>query len=319
MELLVVIAIVGALIALLLPAIQAAREASRRAACASNLRQVGVAMQNYASARGHFPSGSVAKESPDLPFAPWTFYRWSALALVTPYSEATTVHDLLDMETPLYSSSSLQVTPENREGVAKVIGIYLCPSDLGERVTEEFGPTNYAVCTGSGGDGSPHETDGLFFVNSQVDPGDVADGLSNTALAAESVLGRPGPEPHQVHTEYKYLQGSPLTEAKCDGARAWNVYDPRGFSWANGGFRCALYNHHQTPNSAVADCMGVQFGGGLERLFSPYGWRAARSNHPGGVNLALADGAVRFAGDNIDPDVWRALATIAGAEPQVGF
>ncbi len=313
-ELLVVIAIIGLLISLLLPAIQSSREASRRSACTNNLRQIGLAAQNYVTAQTSFPAGSVSRESPDSAFSPWTFYRWSALAALTPYLESTTVYDSLDLEKPLYSGSSFDVTTENREGVAVVIDVFLCPSDSAARVTEKFGPTNYAVNAGSGGDGSPIETDGVFFVNSQMRPADIEDGLSNTVLASESILGEPGDAPHDVRTEYKFVQSSPLTEARCEASASWNVTDPRGFSWANGEFRCALYNHYETPNSKVADCMGVAFGGGLERLFTPYGWRAARSNHPGGVNVALADGAVRFASDDVDRNVWQALSTAAGGE-----
>ena len=90
--------------------------------------------------------------------------------------------------------------------------------------------------------------------------------------------------------------------------------DPRGFAWVNGEFRCGLYNHRDTPNSATPDCMGVQLGGGVKLQFTPFGWRAARSNHSGGVNVMLADGSLRFVGDEVEADVWSALATIAGGE-----
>jgi prepilin-type processing-associated H-X9-DG protein len=92
--------------------------------------------------------------------------------------------------------------------------------------------------------------------------------------------------------------------------------DPRGFAWVNGEFRCAMYNHYMTPNSVTFDCMGVQLGGGVQLQFTPYGWRAARSWHPGGVNVAMADGSERFVGNEIDPAVWSMMSTIAGSEPQ---
>ncbi|HVT27502.1 MAG TPA: DUF1559 domain-containing protein, partial [Lacipirellulaceae bacterium] len=79
-ELLVVIAIIGTLTALLVPAIQASRGSASRTACANNLRQVGLAAQNYLATNGHFPSGSVAKEFAPQPFTAWSLYRWSALA-----------------------------------------------------------------------------------------------------------------------------------------------------------------------------------------------------------------------------------------------
>ena len=107
---------------------------------------------------------------------------------------------------------------------------------------------------------------------------------------------------------------APVSEAICNATAQWNYSDPRGFAWVNGEYRCGLYNHHETPNSEVADCMGVQIGGGIKLLYTPYGWRAARSNHPGGVNVLLADGSLRFVADDVDAAVWKDLATIAGGE-----
>ena len=107
---------------------------------------------------------------------------------------------------------------------------------------------------------------------------------------------------------------APVSEAICNATAQWNYSDPRGFAWVNGEYRCGLYNHHETPNSVVADCMGVQIGGGIKLLYTPYGWRAARSNHAGGVNVLLADGSLHFVSDDVDATVWKDLATIAGGE-----
>src|SRR6185369_9428732 len=101
-ELLVVIAIIGVLVALLLPAIQSAREAARRTQCLNNLKQLGIALQNYVSAEKHFPPGSVAKTYPGQPSHPQTFYRWSSLAHLLPYMENQSVRDILDLSLPLY-------------------------------------------------------------------------------------------------------------------------------------------------------------------------------------------------------------------------
>jgi len=107
---------------------------------------------------------------------------------------------------------------------------------------------------------------------------------------------------------------APLTDSLCAQANQWNYTDPRGFAWVNGEFRCALYNHYMTPNSATFDCMGVLGSGDIQVRLAPYGWRAARSNHPGGVNVAMADGSGRFFGNEVDATVWKMLSTIAGAE-----
>jgi hypothetical protein len=294
--------------------VQASRAAANRSSCANNLRQIGLAAQHHQAALGHFPSGSVAKEYAPQPFAAWTFYRWSALAELTPFLENTAAYDALDLSVPLYGTN-FQVRPENVEAVRIVVAEFLCPSDVGRAVSEDFGPTNYAVCAGSGsGGGTPRDTDGVCFINSETTPQKITDGLSKTALASESLLGQPQPTTHDPQVEYKFAFSSPLSETLCAGTAQWNVNDPRGFAWVSGEYRCGLYNHRQPPNSAVPDCMGVQLGGGVKLQFTPFGWRTARSNHPGGVNLALADGALRFVSEAIDADVWTALATVAGGE-----
>lgn len=321
-ELLVVVAIIGTLVALLLPAVQSARETARRASCVNRLKQLGIAAQNHLAAKRVLPAGAVARPRPGAPGTPWTFYRWSALASLTPYLENSVIRDALDLDQPLYDSS-FGVSADNREAVRIIVPDFLCPSDNQSRVAEAFGPTNYAVCTGRGegdpaidGDsGSPLSTEGLFGVNSATRPAEVVDGLSKTAMAGESVLGQPRTgSPHDPQTEYQFITAAPLRESTCSASQSWNFTDPRGFSWANGEFRCTLYNHHTTPNSSEADCMGVRIGGSVEVLFTPYGWRAARSRHPGGANLLLADGGVRFTADAVDPVAWRALSTIAGGE-----
>jgi prepilin-type processing-associated H-X9-DG protein len=311
---LVVIGIIGILVALLIPAIQASRAAASRASCANNLRQLGIAAQNHESARGYFPSGSVAKEFPAEPTAAWTFYRWSALAMLTPYLENTAAYDALDLSVPLYGSN-FQVRPENVEAVKIWVAEFLCPADEIRILSEDFAPTSYAACAGSGaGGGTPRDTDGVFFTNSQTRLGQLADGASKTALMSESVLGDPRPNAHDPQTEYKFAFLAPISDALCNGSVQWNVSDPRGFAWVNGEFRCALYNHRTTPNSATPDCMGVQIGGDAKTRYTPYGWRTARSRHPGGVNLMMADGSLQFAADTIDAGVWTALSTIDGGE-----
>ncbi len=319
-ELLVVIAIIGILIALLLPAVQAAREASRRMGCANNLKQLGLALHDFNDAVGHLPSGADAKPFPAAPTHPHNFYRWSALVHLLPYLEQSNTYNQLDLSLPLYGAN-FQVTSENKAAVALVLPLFLCPSDKQEAVTEGFGPTNYAVGTGTGtGGGTPFDTDGPFFVNSQTRLADVTDGTSNTAFMSESLLGE-GPEGTTDATvmdfrrDYAFFLSAPLTDALCSKPVTYNYSNRRGFSWANGEYRCGFYNHYYTPNRAVFDCIGVQIFGAIEKRQAPFGWRTARSNHPGAVNLLLGDGSVRPVRDEIDPAVWRALATRDGGEP----
>lgn len=319
-ELLVVIAIIGILVALLIPAVQAAREASRRMSCANNLKQLGLTIHNYELRARQLPVGSVSKPYPDHASHAHTYYRWSALAQLAPYFEQGNAVALLNFDLPLYGTD-LKVTPENRAGVAQVIPLLLCPSDRGEPVAEGFGPTNYAMSTGTGADGgSPFRADGLFYVNSETKLADIKDGTSNTIAASESILGWEvpdtggGPPYIDPQTIYRFVFAAPLNETRCAAATTWNVTDRRGFSWANGEYRCALYNHHYPPNHATPDCLGVRVSGALDQRYTPFGWRTARSRHPSGVNALLADGSVRFIQDQIELPVWQALSTRTGGE-----
>ena len=205
------IAIIGILVGLLIPAVQASRAAAARNSCANNLRQIGLAAHNHQSALGYFPSGSVAKPFAAQPYTAWTFYRWSALASLTPYLENTAAYNALDLDGPALRRHSFAVRPENVEAVKIFVPEFLCPSDICRPVHEDFAPTNYAVCAGTGaGGGTPRDTDGVFFINSQTTPAKITDGLSKTALASESLLGQPQPAtPHDPQTEYKFAFSSP--------------------------------------------------------------------------------------------------------------
>jgi prepilin-type N-terminal cleavage/methylation domain-containing protein len=313
-ELLVVIAIIAGLIGLLLPAVQAAREAARRASCSNNLRQLGIALHNHHAALNVLPPGSVAKENPSVPTTPWTFYRWSALAMLSPYLENTAAYNLLDLNLPLYNSS-FGITPENREGVRVFVPTFICPSDSGRRLNQNFGPTNYQFNAGTGlSGGTPMDTDGIFYVNSKLRFADILDGTSNTIAVSESLLGEPGIANMDVQTGYRFTFSAPLTDAGCEASIVWNYTEPRGFSWANGEYRNGLYNHYLLPNSAIPDCIGVFLGGGFRTIYTPYGWKAARSRHAGGVNAMRADGSIAFLSDSIDAAVWSSISTRAGGE-----
>lgn len=313
-ELLVVIAIIGVLVGLTLPAVQAAREAARRMSCMNNMRQVGIAIHNHYSALRALPSGSIAKENPTDASTPWTFYRWSALALLSPYLENTAAYNVLDLSLPLYGSN-FAITPQNLDGVQVVVPTFLCPSDSGQRLHDRFGPTNYAFNAGTGiGGGTPIETDGAFFVNSRIRLADVTDGTTNTIALSESILGQRGSTNTRSDISYRFAFAAPLTDSACRSAFLWNYTEPRGFSWANGEYRNGLYNHYYPPNSATADCVGVTLGGGFQRIYTPFGWKAARSRHAGGVNSLSLDSSVRFIDNSIDQLVWRAISTRSGGD-----
>ncbi|MDZ4851089.1 MAG: DUF1559 domain-containing protein [Pirellulaceae bacterium] len=316
-ELLVVISIIGVLVSLLLPAIQAAREAARRLSCTSNLRQLGVAMHNHHTSSGKFPAGAIAKEYPQSPSTPWSFYRWSTLAMLSPHLENTVAYNTLNLEKPLYSLT-FAVTPENIQGSKIWVPLFLCPSDSLRRVHPSFGPTSYAACTGTGlKGGTPFETDGMFYVNSTTSMASLLDGSSNTVMMSESILGKSGNRERDRRTAYKFTFIAPLTDSLCKAATIWNYSDPRGFAWVNGEYRTTLYNHYLTPNSETPDCISPLLNGGPDVLYTPFGWRGPRSWHLGGVNVLMADSSMRFTSDTIDFETWQSLASRDGSDAVV--
>ncbi|HAN99500.1 MAG TPA: prepilin-type cleavage/methylation domain-containing protein [Planctomycetaceae bacterium] len=312
----------GVLVALLLPAVQMAREAARRTRCSNNLKQLGLAAHNYEGVHGHLPVGSESRAFPGAPSYPHNFYRWSVLAHLSPYYEQGTLFSALDLETPLYAPPTFAIAPQNAPAVAAVLPLLQCPSDESRVLATGHGPTSYAGNAGTGRDGgSPFDADGIFYINSATTFGEIADGTTNTLLFSESLQGR-GPtssgdatlvqrDPQRV---YRFVYGAPLSDSACNGAGLFNVSDLRGFSWVNGEFRCALMNTYYPPNSLVPDCLGVSFDPDPARLYTGFGWRTARSQHPGGVQIGLADGSVRFLSKTVSIDVWRALGSRNGGE-----
>jgi len=321
-ELLVVVAIIGTLASMLLPAVQAAREAARRTSCTNNLRQIGLANANHEAARGRFPIGSESRPWSQRPDFPYQFFRWSLLAHLAPFYEEQSLLDGLDLTVPLYINfAPAEIAPQNKPIVKMTVPIFLCPSDRMKAVSELFGPTNYAGCTGSGvGGGTPFDTDGLFGINSRTRPKDITDGLSKTVAFSESLLGD-GPIAGrtaagiEAATGYGFVLVTPLTDAACRRPFYYNFTDLRGFSWANGEYRTTLYNHTRRPNDSTLDCLAALMSTtDVATQYAGYGWRAARSRHPGGVNVLMADGSGQFVEDGVDAAVWRALSTRAGGE-----
>ena len=326
-ELLVVIAIIAILIGLLLPAVQKVREAAARTQCLNNLKQLGLAMHNYEGAIGHLPP-AFANTTPSA----WTgvppyFFSWSALAMLNPYLEQTNIYNMMDLTQPIYMPSPpYSISPANQFAVQQVVKLFLCPSDKmqpvanpGDYGVPTIGPTNYAVCVGTGTTsgrppfGSPLNADGMFIAGQGFRITDIADGSSNTAMMSESLLGD-GPEnaggampavPQAVQRVYAYTGfGTPLSDAACAGASSWNVSNRRGFMWASGEMRCGSYNHYYPPNPNIYDCVTNDL-----MTITSMAFRAARSLHTGGVNVLFGDGSTKFINQSVSLTTWRALAT----------
>jgi prepilin-type N-terminal cleavage/methylation domain-containing protein/prepilin-type processing-associated H-X9-DG protein len=315
-ELLVVIAIIGVLISLLLPAVQKVREAANQAKCQNNLHQIGLAMHNYHDTEGSFPPCYIKMVSPQYPNTPSFLFRWSALAKIAPFLEQGNLYNALDLTIPLYEDTALDVTPPNVPWVAQRISIYQCPSDTQDPINPAFGPSNYMVCCGSGlVHGGTHDPasgdipDGVFYTASSTRISDITDGTSTTALVSESLQGPGGTPPSGAlaansplrQVLYASMSSTPMTETLCSGAMNWQT--DRNSKWADGDVPYTLYDHYRTPNSSSWDCIA-----------GTYSWRGARSKHPGGVNLLLADGSARFVADGVNPTTWRALGSRNGNE-----
>ena len=328
-ELLVVIAIIAILIGLLLPAVQKVREAAARMSCSNNLHQLGLALHNYHSSYECLPPAFKGVVPPAFTGLPAYFFSWSALAALNPYLEQTNIYNRMDLAQPIYVPPTYTISATNQFAVQQTVKLFLCPSDKGQPVgggygLDTFGPTNYAVCLGSGTTncgapfGSPWNADGMFMAKVSQPLTAIADGTSNTAMMSESLLGEgqenaSGSLPGNPQTVYAYPRGKPLTEANCAAATEWNVSNRRGFMWATGEIRCASYNHYLLPNSPTPDCVTNDLNPG-EGQYTAVGFRAARSRHSGGVNLLLGDGSVRFVNNGISLPTWRALATRSGGE-----
>jgi prepilin-type N-terminal cleavage/methylation domain-containing protein/prepilin-type processing-associated H-X9-DG protein len=332
-ELLVVIAIIAILIGLLLPAVQKVREAAARLKCQNNLKQLGLAFHNYESALGYFPPGYEQKVTPAYPAVPAFRFRWSSFARLTPYLEQTAVYNACDLDNPLYDAAGNVINSKNNvQAVATSVPIFLCPSDplAGTQPDPLFAPTSYAVCTGSGKNGGartatapaalPVPPDGIFYNGSKTRMLDVTDGTSNTALAAETLVGTNAAATGTVPTDlqvreraYGWWQSqTAFTAANCGPtatATPPQVKFDKNDRWADGDAYETLYDHGQPPNSPALDCISTAAN-----------WKAARSKHTGGVNVLRADGSLRFVANSIDPAVWSSAGSRAGGEvPGDGF
>jgi prepilin-type N-terminal cleavage/methylation domain-containing protein/prepilin-type processing-associated H-X9-DG protein len=302
-ELLVVIATIAVLIALLLPAVQAAREAGRRAQCVNNLKQLGLAMHNYHTALGSFPIGRTGFQRPAGD--PGYFgdptgsgHRRTWAFSILPYLEQTSIANAVNFDIAYSDGSNA-----NQTALTIELSVYLCPTDPNAGVVNagsfKFHLGNYVVnwgnatydqaANGPAPGGPVTFLEAPFALDKSYSVQQIVDGTSNTLLMAEVIACVPKGTSQD-------LRGLVYNDDTCG----------------------AMFMAYTTPNSTIPDQIKTY-------CVYPYltnppcinktpPFIASRSYHPGGVNALLADGSVKFFKDSVAQATWRALSSINAGE-----
>jgi prepilin-type N-terminal cleavage/methylation domain-containing protein/prepilin-type processing-associated H-X9-DG protein len=316
-ELLVVIAIIAVLIALLLPAVQAAREAARRAQCVNNLKQIGLAMQNYHSANESFPPTKIYAANTykaNDPGGTGLVLNTTAFTLILPYLEQSTLGNAYNFSLPSCNAINGAINATlvggatsflaNTTVVGAVVSSYFCPSDdPPQPVTTASGSyamTNGQRCSYLLPCGQYYENynaaylagskpvDAAVFSGSDLSTklAEITDGTSNTLLSGESPLVK-------LSTGYGGYWG----------AGAWTSTHGRTMPPYHQEVMCWMPNGHPLiPLQVKSNPKNLQ-----------YAWTFG-SKHPGGLNMGFADGSVRFIKNSINPYAWWAIATMKASE-----
>jgi prepilin-type N-terminal cleavage/methylation domain-containing protein/prepilin-type processing-associated H-X9-DG protein len=344
-ELLVVIAIIGVLIALLLPAVQAAREAARRSQCVNNLKQIGLAWHNYISAN----SETYAPENVDCGQA------FSAHARLLPYLEQVPTYNAINFNLPsrwdgtscngncppgfmpcFGAGGGLQF---QATAVTRQLQVFLCPSDPlpgtlqtpqgddggGSGITQTIASSNYPMNGGLNRRSNNWQPNGAAYNATSWDgsmkqSGKLStflDGTANTIIFAEWCKGPGTGDQNQIDgLRMRYIDGSVTTNGQggnnylqyqnCQNNARAQTNGSKGENWSWS--YSQFYNAICLPNTR--SCM-----------FNDNYWdricgiSAASSYHPGGINALFGDGSVKFIKSTISYNAWTAISTPAGGEP----
>ncbi len=283
-ELLVVIAIIGVLVALLLPAVQAAREAARRAQCSNNLKQMSLALHTFHDVNGHFPPGNYHRGSSNNAWKRGSI-GWPAYIL--PFIEGDNLYDRIDLEAdawtsnrcdPWFNEFGTHGNTTNQYAAQNMPETFVCPSAARAGSEREF--KDYAINGGNAMSSCCPErsitSNGIGYKNSSVRFADITDGTSNTYMFLE-----------QDHSsEADDMKGKPSNPF------FWVNHNSEGIAISHQGGTSFPPNHRQNRLSA----------------------RTARSDHPGGIQVSYCDGSVAFVPDTIARNPWRAFFTRDGGE-----
>jgi len=298
----VVIAIIGILIALLLPAVQSAREAARRTQCNNNMKQIGLAILNYESAHKVFPPGGITNSTGcKLVAANWTDYNMASwTVMILPFLDNQPRYDEYNIDgtfAPTWRIKGAVNHPKQFQPNAA----FECPSD--PRSGRQWPLNNYFACQGGGPVAACEATsdpgrkifhNGMFYANSRVKFKDLGDGASGTLMVGES----------------RYMTTKTDTEDWAEGNREkWHSWDSASIRATNGG-------EWSMPIGLGATMLPIN-------AFDEPTWPAMTSSfsscHPDGCHFMFGDGSVHFVSEHIDLDLYRSLGPINDKAPVGGF
>jgi prepilin-type N-terminal cleavage/methylation domain-containing protein/prepilin-type processing-associated H-X9-DG protein len=301
-EVLVVLFIIGLLVGILIPAVQSAREAGRRLQCSANLKQLGVALNNYCSMHGMFTPNQLTNK-----WGVAAVSEYSGLLFLLPCLEQSALFNATNAQFAGMESAE-SPTIENRTARGTRIGLFLCPSD-----GEQHHANSYRFNHGRFGV-QALGFDGPFSIGVIPSPATITDGLSRTAFISERLGGSftVGAGDQQRDVKYPVQAGLISSDEQfiplCLAARPelWQVESGR--YWLYSGFANTHYNHNGSPNDRRPSC-----GMGTTRDID-VGLHPPRSYHAGVVEVLFGDGHVESVSDEIDRRTWIALGTHASGD-----